>query len=427
MSDFFRALLASLCLLSYSVQSIETTSTDAADKIENEIFAADELLRFARILEQISQTYVDEISDAELLDMAVRGLLGELDPHSEYLSGERRDAIQQNSEGAYVGVGIELTMVEGDLTIVTPLDESPAARAELRPGDIILRIDDRSVAGMTLPEALATMDEQPLRPLSLTIKRYDEAPFEVSLSRQKVPIKSVSVRSVAHDVGYIRINQFQNTTGEELQAQLSQLLTEHPYLVGLILDLRNNPGGVLHAAVDVSNSFIDSGLIVSTRGRDPNTNEDFYAVASQAVTDLPLVVLINSGSASAAEIVAGAVQDHKRGIILGDISFGKGSVQHVLPLDRDHSIKLTTARYFTPSGRSIQAQGIYPDITVLQGEISFEEKDTFIGEASLNRHLETSDNQAPELLGFREILGDITDIQLSQAVSVLKGMAIYSR
>lgn len=394
----------------------------------SEQYATEELLRFSRLFEQIKQLYVDEISDAELLDMAVRGLLNELDPHSEYLTADKHQAIEQNAEGTFTGIGVELAMEEGELVIVAPLDESPASKAGLESGDVILSIQGRSTWGMSFNESLDAMVGSEGSELKLVIQRNFEEPFEISLVRSRVALSSVKVSTLAHDVGYIRIRQFQQDTGVELQQQMSELLADHPYLVGIVMDLRNNPGGVLQAAVEVTDNFIEQGLIVSTVGRDPGANSEFYATSGGTATELPLVVIMNRGSASAAEIVAGALQDHKRAIILGDISFGKGSVQNLIPLDGERAIKLTTARYFTPSGRSIQAQGIYPDIVSLPGEISFIEQDSLISEADLNHHLDvTADDLSPELLGFKQTLGDITDVQLSQAVSLLQGMAAFER
>lgn len=418
-----------LIALGASIQHLNAQeTTPALDTLEDEkaIFASAELQRFAKLFEQIRQLYVDEISDAELLDMAVRGLLGELDPHSEYLSDERQNVLEQGAKGTFTGIGVELSMEEGEFTIVAPLDKSPAAAAGLQPGDVILSIQGRSTWGMTLNEALDAMVGPEGSELKLMISRHLDEPFEISLIRSQIALDSVTVSTLAHDVGYIRIRQFQSDTGAELSEQISNLLAEHPYLIGLVLDLRNNPGGVLQAAVEVTDAFINDGLIVTTIGRDPSANSAFYASTNSISTELPLVIIINRGSASASEIVAGALQDHGRALILGDISFGKGSVQNLIQLDGERSIKLTTARYFTPSGRSIQAQGIYPDITVLPGEISFSNSDEFVSEADLSDHL-GSDNstQSPELLGFRQTLGDITDIQLSQAVLLLKGMAVY--
>lgn len=411
-------LLANVCL----AQEPATEQAIAESNQIAEYYAAEELQRFAKLFEQIRQLYVDEISDAELLEMAIRGLLEQLDPHSEYLSSDEQAAIERGAEGTYTGVGLELSMEEGELTVITPLDGSPADRAGLQPDDVILSIQGRSTWGMTFNEALDAMAGNQGTELRLMISRGAGDPFQVSLERSKVSVASVHASTLAHDVGYIRIRQFQTDTGRELSEELTKLTEEHPYLIGLVLDLRNNPGGVLQAAVEVTDAFIDEGLIVSTQGRDQGSNSEFYASNGERIWDLPIVVVMNRGSASAAEIVAGALQDHKRALVLGDISFGKGSVQNVIPLDDNSAIKLTTARYFTPSGRSIQARGIYPDISVLQGEISYTEEDIVVGEESLQGHLGTEDGaESPQLLGFRQTLSDITDIQLAQAVAILKG------
>ncbi len=391
-------------------------------------FSMEELQQFARIFEQVRQNYVEDFTDAELLDMAIEGMLSQLDPHSELLNQEEREQVEDSSEGTFYGVGLELTMREGELMVVTPIDSSPAQRAGMQAGDIILEVDGQSLWGLSLNEALEIMEGELGTEMTILVVRDDQPkPFEVSLTRERIAMESVLAKTITEDIGYIRVRQFQNNSGEEFRNKLQSLIDEHPYITGLILDLRNNPGGVLQAAIEISDAFIDEGLIVSTRGRALNSNLEFYASSDTVEPSLPLVVLINRGSASGSEIVAGALQDHKRAIIIGDISFGKGSVQNVVPIDEARAIKLTTARYYTPSGRSIQAQGIFPDITVLDGDISYKESGVTITEADLFDHLENEDGDGPELLGFRETLTDIEDLQLAQALAFLKGLAIYQR
>ena len=387
-----------------------------------------ELQQFARIFEQIRQNYVEEYSDAELLDMAIEGMLSRLDPHSELLDQEERELVEESSDGTFYGVGLELTMREGELIVVTPIDDSPAKRAGMQAGDIILEVDGQSLWGLSLSEALEIMDGEAGSSMSILVIRDDQPkPFEVSLTREKITMESVVARTVTEDIGYVRVRQFQRNSGAEFKEKLQSLIDDHPYINGLILDLRNNPGGVLQAAIEISDAFISEGLIVSTKGRSANSNLEFFASPNTVAPALPLVVLINQGSASASEIVAGALQDHQRAIIMGDISFGKGSVQNVVPIDDLRAIKLTTARYYTPSGRSIQAQGIFPDISVLDGEITYQNTGLSISEADLFHHLENEDGDAPQLLGFRETLSDIEDLQLAQALAFLKGLAIYQK
>lgn len=394
-------------------------------------FSIEELKMFARLFEQVRQNYVEEVSDSELFEMAIKGLLAQLDPHSEFLDKEKRELVENSSEGTFYGIGLELTMSNGELTVVTPLDGSPAKKANIQPGDIILEVDDKSVWGLSLSEALDIIDGEPSTALKLLISRESVGkPFEISLKREKISLASVRSKTVTHDIGYLRIRQFQRSTGSEFQKKLVELLEEHPHISGLVLDLRNNPGGILQAAIEVSDAFLSNGLVVSTKGRLEDSDMDFYASPETVAPVIPLVVLINQGSASASEIVAGALQDHKRAVIMGDISFGKGSVQNVVPIDEERAIKLTTARYYTPLGRSIQAQGIFPDVSVLNGNIERSESSFKISEADLPGHLENDNqpgNHSPELIGFRETLSDIDDLQLAQAIAFLKGLAIYQR
>lgn len=400
---------------------------EATNSSEKPRFSLEELKMFARLFEQVRQNYVEEVSDSELFEMAIEGMLAQLDPHSEFLNKEKREYVENSSEGTFYGVGLELTMENGELTVVTPLDGSPAKKAGLKSGDIILEADNQSVWGMSLGDALDIIDGKPDTALKLLISREDTGkPFEISLTRAKISLESVYAKTLTHDIGYLRIRQFQRDTGPEFQKKLQSLLTEHSYLNGIVLDLRNNPGGILQAAIEVSDAFLSEGLVVSTKGRREESKMNFYASPETVAPIIPLVVLINQGSASASEIVAGALQDHKRAVIMGDISFGKGSVQNVVPIDDDRAIKLTTARYYTPSGRSIQAQGIFPDVSVLNGNIERKESSFKISEANLPRHLE-NDNSSPELLGFRETLSDIDDLQLAQALAFLKGLAIYQK
>lgn len=391
-------------------------------------FSLEELKMFARLFEQVRQNYVEEVTDSELLEMAIKGMLEQLDPHSELLDQEKREFLESSSDGTFYGIGLELTMEEGELTVITPLDDSPAARANMQPGDVILEVDDQSVWGMSLSESLELMDGNS-DPMKLLIGRQNSPePIEISLTREKIALSSVRVKTLTHDIGYLRIRQFQRDTGSELQDELSELLREHPYITGLILDLRNNPGGILQAAVEVTDAFVSDGLIVTTRGRTAESEIHFYASGQTVAPTIPLVVLINQGSASASEIVAGALQDHKRALIMGDISFGKGSVQNIVPIDDHRAIKLTTARYYTPAGRSIQAQGIFPDVSVLDGDINRDEPGHKLSEADLLGHLENDlDDRSPELLGLRETLSDIDDLQLAQALAFLKGLAVYQR
>lgn len=427
-SFFLLIFFSSLVFLPMAFAQEPEDATNSVAETDSSRFSLDELQQFARIFEQVRQNYIEDFSDAELLDMAIEGLLSRLDPHSQLLGPEERELVEDTSDGIFYGVGLELTMREGELVVVTPIDNSPAQRAGMKAGDIILEVDGQSLWGLSLSESLGIMDGDPGSEITILVVRDNQPkPFEVSLSREKITMESVYAKTVTEDIGYIRVRQFQRNSGEEFARKLQSLLDDHPYITGLILDLRNNPGGVLPAAIEISDAFISEGLIVSTRGRSANSNLEFFASPETLAPTIPLVVLINQGSASASEIVAGALQDHKRAIIIGDISFGKGSVQNVVPIDDSRAIKLTTARYYTPSGRSIQAQGIFPDISVLDGEITYQNTGVNISEADLFDHLENETDDAPQLLGFRETLSDIEDLQLAQALAFLKGLAIYQR
>lgn len=398
-----------------------------ADTPDEEVgqMSLEDLRVFVRVFEQLRQAYVEELDDAELFEMAVWGMLTELDPHSEFLDLERINELEDASEGRFSGIGVELTMEGNFLTIVTPMDDSPAARAGIQAGDIILEVNGESIEGLSFRHSLSRLEGESGEKLSLRLDRLSEQQsIEVELIRERIALESVRSRVVAEDVGYLRITQFQQNTSAEFERDLAELLENNPLLTGLILDLRNNPGGLLRSAVDIADMFLDSGLIVSTKGRIESANQSFYAKPGSQAAELPVIVLINRGSASAAEIVAGALQDHERALVLGDISFGKGSVQEVLSIDDTRAIKLTIARYFTPSGRSIQAQGIYPDIRVDQGIVSWDREDNPLTEASLAGHLDNDESAGPELLGLRETLSDIDDVQLAHAVSLLQGNAL---
>lgn len=414
------------------------SSTSSPSSAEGQM-SVEDLRIFVRVFEQLRQAYVEELSDAELFEMAIWGMLAELDPHSEFLDLEAISELEDSTEGRFQGIGVELTMEEEYLIIVTPIDGSPAQRAGIEPGDIILRINGESIEGLSFRQSLQKLDGKSGEPVLLTLDRLSERnAVEVELVRERIAVESVQSRVVAEDIGYLRIAQFQQDTGREFEKELRELIQDNPLLAGLIIDLRNNPGGLLHSSVEITDLFLDTGLIVSTKGRLEFSNQEFYATPGELGNELPLVVLINRGSASAAEIVAGALQDHERAIILGDTSFGKGSVQEILNVDKTRAIKLTIALYYTPSGRSIQAQGIYPDIRVDRGSIDWDRDENSLTEASLSGHLNNAsgsnssagadaDAEGPELIGMRETLSDIEDVQLAHAVSLLQGNQLLNR
>ena len=399
----------------------------------------DELRTFTEVMERIKKAYVEEVDDKTLLENAIQGMLSGLDPHSAYLKPDDFKELEENTSGEFGGLGIEVGMEDGFIKVVSPIDDTPAAKAGVQAGDLIIKLDNESVKGMKLNESVEKMRGKAGSPITLTIVRDgEEKPLEISLKRAVIKVQSVKAKNLEPGYGYIRISQFQADTGKELVDKLNGLKKEQAegQLNGLVLDLRNNPGGVLQAAVGVTDVFISDGLIVYTEGRIPNSELRFNATATDPSQGVPLVVLINGGSASASEIVAGALQDHGRAVLLGTESFGKGSVQTVLPLSVDSAkgLKLTTALYYTPKGRSIQAEGIKPDIMVQRATVTPINGPQQYKEADLQRHLSNgnkNDNSltvkknSSAIKAAKEVTDMLAgDFQLNQALNVLKGMHI---
>jgi len=390
------------------------------------------LRNFADVFNQIRLSYVEEVDDKTLLENAIRGMLSGLDPHSDYLDASSFEDLQNHTTGEFGGLGIEVGMENGFIKVVTPIDDTPAERAGIQPGDLIIQIDNKPIKGMNLQEAVTLMRGPAGSKIVLTILRNGvNAPFDVKLKRDVITVASVRGEMLQPGYGYIRISQFQSRTGQDLKKQLATLKAGREPLKGLILDLRNNPGGLLQASVQVVDEFINEGLIVYTEGRLPNAYSRFMASAKNPADDTPMVVLINGGSASASEIVAGALQDHRRAIIVGTQSFGKGSVQTVLPLSEDSAIKLTTARYYTPSGSSIQAQGIIPDIVVEKARIEAVNAGIQVTEADLAGHLGRGDGAESDGKSRKKEKNDSNELaandnQLYEALNLLKGLYIMS-
>jgi carboxyl-terminal processing protease len=346
---------------------------------------------FGDVFERIRSEYVEQPDDAKLVEAAINGMLSSLDPHSSYMNQKSFKDMQVQNKGEFGGLGIEVTMEDNLVKVVAPIDETPAARAGIRAGDIITHLDGEPVLGLSLNQAVDKMRGPVNAPITLTVKRdgADKA-LEIKIVRDIIRIKSVRFREEGGDVGYIRITQFTEQTSDGLRDAIEKISKDIPSdrFRGYVLDLRNNPGGLLDQAVAVSDAFLERGEIVSTRGRNPDETQRFNARSGDLAKGRPVIVLINGGSASASEIVAGALQDHKRATLLGSRSFGKGSVQTIIPLGQNGAIRLTTARYYTPSGRSIQAKGIAPDIEILQDTPEdLKGKDDTKGEASLKGHL----------------------------------------
>ncbi|MFA5677134.1 MAG: S41 family peptidase [Pseudomonas sp.] len=385
-----------------------------------------ELRTFTEVLERIRTSYVEPVDDATLLENAIRGMLEGLDPHSAYLEPEAFQGLQDTTTGQFGGLGLEVGQEDGFIKVISPIDDTPASRAGIEPGDLIVKIDDHPVKGMSLMDAVDRMRGPAGSTITLTLVRGAGRPFDVQLERAVIKVKSVRTETLEPGYAYLRITQFQNNTGDEVRRSLASL-TSRGELKGLVMDLRNNPGGVLQSAVEVADAFIAEGLIVYTKGRLANTELRFNATAGNPGGDIPLVVLINGGSASASEIVAGALQDLGRAVIMGTDSFGKGSVQTVLPLNNDRALKLTTALYYTPNGRSIQAQGIVPDIRVERAQLTRSADETGYREADLLGHLHNGSGEdrptmrAPATGGAAE---RDADYQLNQALNLLKGLNI---
>ncbi len=404
------------------------------------------LKTFSEVYGRIKQDYVEPVKDDKLLEDAIRGMLSGLDPHSAYLDKEQYDELKVGTTGQFGGLGIEVGMENGFVKVIAPIDDTPAQKAGVKAGDLIIRLDDKPVKGMSLNDAVKIMRGEPGSAIVLTIVREGaEQPIKLKLVRDIIKVKSVKSRLLEDGYGYVRLSSFQAKTGENMVEAIDELKKKGK-LKGLVIDLRNNPGGVLNAAVTVSDAFIDEGLIVYTDGRVQDAKMKFDASPGDMLENAPIVVLINAGSASASEIVAGALQDHQRAIIMGEKTFGKGSVQTILPTSNGGAVKLTTARYYTPSGRSIQAEGITPDVAISRVRLEAAQQSEFgpLKEADLANHLENN-NPGPkkETVPAQEILIEgkepakgkegpedalaLQDYPLNEALNLLKGINIVHK
>lgn len=408
----------------------------------------EDLQTFVEVLTRVQDGYVEDVSDAELLEHAIRGMLSGLDPHSAYLDAQEFEDITASTQGQFGGLGIEVQMQDGLVRVVAPIDDTPAARAGIQPGDLVVKIDDTNVKGMTLTEAVRRMRGEPGTDIKLTIAREGEAqPVVVEIERAIIKVSSVKSRPLTEEIGYLRVSTFTNNTGKNLVEEVGKLRESlNGEMRGMVLDLRNNPGGVLNAAVDVSGAFLDGGDVVSIRGRAEGQERNFSADSGDVLEGMPIVVLVNGGSASASEIVAGALQDHRRAVVVGSKTFGKGSVQTILPLSNEGAVKLTTARYYTPDGRSIQAEGIDPDIELqsfklervagglsvreadLDNRLSNGQKEDGEGDAAREDAVEAAEGEDDEE-GKRKPLGQIAeeDFGLYEAIVVLRGLIVSDR
>jgi carboxyl-terminal processing protease len=422
-----------------------------ADRATRTTLPIEELRAFTEVFGAIKTNYVEPVEDKRLITEAINGMLTGLDPHSSYLDQEAFKELQVGTQGQFGGLGIEVGMEDGFVKVISPIEDTPAFKAGIKPNDLIVKLDDTPVKGMTLNDAVKRMRGKPNTTITLTISRKGEsAPIVVTLTRAVIRVQSVKSKVIEPGYGWVRVSQFQESTAEHLVRHLGQMFKENPALKGLVLDLRNDPGGLLHGAVAISSAFLPAKtLVVSTDGRADDAKKKFYAspedyargsrddvlkALPQIAKTIPMVVLVNGGSASASEIVAGALQDHKRATVIGTQTFGKGSVQTIMPLGNNTAIKLTTARYYTPGGRSIQALGIKPDILVEDPTDTL----TRVREADLTRHLSNGTkadekkepSAAPRVKPQPPVsaadmkpieLGSKDDFQLQQAIAHLKG------
>lgn len=387
---------------------------------------------FGDVFERVRADYVEEVSDEDLVEAAITGMLTSLDPHSSYLSPKNFRDMQVQTRGEFGGLGIEVTMEGGYVKVVSPIDDTPAFRAGLKPNDLITHLDDEAVQGLTLAEAVEKMRGPVGSDLKLTIRREGREPFDVKVTRAIIKIQSVRSRMEGDDIAYVRITSFSEQTAEGMERAVKRLRGDAgDKLKGVVLDLRNNPGGLLDQSVKVSDAFLNQGEIVSTRSRRPDEGQRFNAKPGDIAEGLPIVVLVNGGSASASEIVAGALQDHRRAIVMGTRTFGKGSVQTIIPLSGHGAIRLTTARYYTPSGTSIQAKGITPDIIVEQAKLENLDLPARRREENLRGRLENTDEAPPEPEKAPAPNGPAAepavDYQLLRAADLIRGISLYGK
>ena len=439
----------------------EAIAADAAAAVDDaiEVPAAvglDEVRRFVAVFRAVQQAYVDPVVEDRLMQAAVRGLLTDLDPHSSYLEQDAASALNEQASGAYDGLGLEvLQQPDRTLLVVAPIDDTPAARAGIRPGDVIVAVDGVPISADTVEAAVESMRGAPGTPIELTLVREgEEQPLVLTLVRETIRVTSVRVELLEPGYAYARVAMFQADSGTELKRKLAALgapagsppnaaardagkaasaakTAPRGPLRGLVLDLRSNPGGLLSAAVEIADLFLEQGVVVSTRGRLPAANAIFRAAPGDVLDGAPIVILTDAGTASAAEVVAGALRDQRRAVVMGGVSFGKGSVQTLLPLDNGDAIKITTARYYTPNGTSIQAAGIVPDIALDPGVVlASRDRPPTLREADLRGHLENEadDGTAPALA---PVLADTQpeedDYAVREALNLLKGVAVFSR
>lgn len=404
---------------------------EQAKKADNQVNTYELLNLFGEIMERTKNSYVEEVSDKQLIESAINGMLTSLDPHSSYLTEEDFRYMNEQTKGKFGGLGIQVTMESGVVKVISPIDDTPAYKAGIKAGDYITDIDGKTVIGMTLNEAVAKLRGKIGTKVTVTVRRVNEKPFTVTMKREEIKMDSVKSEIKNDDILYVRISSFNEDVDKDTEKAIKDAQKKlDNKLAGVVLDVRNNPGGLLEQAIGVSDLFLDHGEIVSTRSRNEQDTIKYTATSGDVIQGLPMVVMINEGSASASEIVAGALQDHHRAVILGEKSFGKGSVQTVLQLRNNAAMRITTARYYTPSGRSIQAKGIEPDVTVKPAKI--EEVKSYglnLSEADLKGALKNEQESAKETKkdADKEELTDKNDYQLIRALDLVKALYLYNQ
>ena len=425
-----RAMLPFVCgMLVAGVLAVPALTT-AESRNKDDVYR--QLGLFGDIFQRVRESYVDEVDDKKLIEAAINGMLTSLDPHSSYLNSDNFSDMQVQTKGKFGGLGIEITMENGLVKIVSPIDETPAARAGLQPEDLIVAVDKQPIMGMTLSDAVDLLRGEVGSSVTVTVKRGTKEPFDISLTRDTIKIRSVRAK-VFDEIGYLRITTFSEQTSPGLNKEVEKMFTEHgDRLKGFVLDLRNNPGGLLNQAIEVSDAFLDRGEIVSTRGREDQDISRAFARDGDIARGLPIVVLINSGSASASEIVAGALKDHQRAVLMGTRSFGKGSVQSVIPVSGRSAMRLTTARYYTPAGISIQAKGITPDVEVELARIETLDGGNMREEnlrGALDKSTSSGTKGATTKDGKDTATADQSEIdyQLARALDLIRGVTIFNK
>lgn len=426
-------------LLASALTLVISQSIFANEEVVPEQSRFESLSKLTKVIGTVEKYYVDDIKLQEIVDKALKGLMQELDAHSSYLDKKASKEMSVQTQGEFGGLGITVGMRDGALTVISPIDDTPAFKAGIKPLDIILKIDNTSSINMTLDEAVTLMRGNPQTDITLTVVRKGEIkPLEIKMKRDIIKIQSVFAKTIENtDLLYLRVSSFDAKVTEDLE----KAILANKNIKGYILDLRNNPGGLLSQAIGAVNLFVDKGIIVSQKGKNPDDEEKFEASASKTKTKLPLVVLVNEGSASASEIVSGSLQDHKRAVIIGEKTFGKGSVQAVLPIENDRSenIKLTIAKYYLPSGRTIQATGVTPDVIVNSGKVTQDDEDKFkIKEADLKKHLEGELEKVGNKKKEEKVIVDenrkvitgedvLGDNQLNTSIAILKSLIIMNK